>query len=28
LSLGVNFKDVDQQFGHSRTGEFMVRFAF
>jgi hypothetical protein len=28
FSLGVNFKDVDQQFGHSRTGEFMVRFAF
>jgi hypothetical protein len=28
FSLGVNFKDVDQEFGHSRTGEFMVRFAF
>jgi hypothetical protein len=28
VSLGVNFKDVDQEFGHSRTGEFMVRFAF
>jgi hypothetical protein len=28
MSLGVNFKDVDQEFGHSRTGEFMVRFAF
>jgi hypothetical protein len=28
FSLGVNFKDVDQEFGHSRAGEFMVRFAF
>jgi len=28
FSLGVNFKDVDQEFGHSRTGEFMVRFQF
>jgi hypothetical protein len=28
FSLGVNFKDVDQEFGHSRTGEFRVRFAF
>jgi hypothetical protein len=28
LSLGVNFKDANQQFGHSRAGEFMVRFAF
>jgi hypothetical protein len=28
MSLGVNFKDVDQQFGHSRSGEFMLRFAF
>jgi len=28
MSMGVNFKDVDQEFGHSRTGEFMVRFQF
>jgi hypothetical protein len=28
FSLGVNFKDVDQQFGHARSGEFMVRFQF
>jgi len=28
MSLGVNFKDVDQDFGHSRTGEFLVRFKF
>ncbi|MEO8064643.1 MAG: hypothetical protein ABI821_18050 [Pseudomonadota bacterium] len=28
FSLGVNFKDADEQFGHSRAGEFMVRFQF
>ena len=28
FSLGVNFKDVDQEFGHSRAAEFMVRFQF
>jgi len=28
MSMGVNFKDVDQEFGHSRTGEFLVRFRF
>jgi hypothetical protein len=28
MSLGVNFKDVDQEFGHSRTGEFLARFRF
>lgn len=28
LSLGVLFKDVDQDFGHSRSGTFTVAFAF
>jgi hypothetical protein len=28
MSMGVNFKDVDQEFGHTRTGEFSVRFRF
>ncbi len=28
FSLGVNFKDVDQEFGHSRASEFRVRFQF
>ena len=28
LSLGVNFKDVNEDFGHSRTGEFTASFQF
>jgi hypothetical protein len=28
LSLGVNFKDVDQEFGHARSGTFVARFKF
>jgi hypothetical protein len=28
ISLGVNFKDVDDQFGHSRSGTFTASFAF
>ena len=28
ISMGINFKDVDQEFGHTRTGEFSVRFRF
>lgn len=28
ISLGVNFKDVDAQFGHSRSGTFVASFAF
>ena len=27
-SMGINFKDVDQEFGHTRIGEFTVRFRF
>ena len=28
ISLGVNFHDVDDQFGHSRSGTFTASFAF
>jgi hypothetical protein len=28
VSLGVNFRDVDEQFGHSRSGTFVASFAF
>lgn len=28
VSLGINFKDVDQEFGHSRSGTFVATFAF
>ena len=28
ISLGVNFRDVDEQFGHSRSGTFVASFAF
>jgi hypothetical protein len=28
ISLGINFKDVDQDFGHSRSGTFVASFAF
>jgi hypothetical protein len=28
ISLGINFKDVDQEFGHSRSGTFVASFAF
>jgi hypothetical protein len=28
VSLGVNFRDVDEQFGHSRSGTFVATFAF
>lgn len=28
ISLGINFKDVDAQFGHSRSGTFVASFAF
>jgi len=28
VSLGVNFKDVDQDFGHARSGTFTASFAF
>ncbi len=28
IALGVNFKDVDAQYGHSRSGTFVVTFGF
>ena len=28
VSMGVIFKDVDQEFGHARSGAFTVSFAF
>jgi hypothetical protein len=28
FSLGVNFKDVDEEFGHARAGEVFARFRF
>jgi hypothetical protein len=28
VSLGVQFQDVDEEFGHSRSGAFTVSFAF
>jgi hypothetical protein len=28
ISLGVNFRDVDEGFGHSRSGTFTASFAF
>ena len=28
VSLGVNFKDVEQDFGHARSGTFTASFAF
>jgi hypothetical protein len=28
VSMGVIFKDVDQEFGHARAGAFTVSFAF
>lgn len=28
IAMGVNFKDVDTKFGHSRSGAFVVTFGF
>jgi hypothetical protein len=28
IALGVNFKDIDTQFGHNRSGTFVVTFGF
>jgi len=28
ISMGIDFKDVDEEFGHARSGTFMVSFRF
>ena len=28
LSIGLNFKDMEQPYGHARIGEFTVKFQF
>jgi hypothetical protein len=28
VSLGLNFKDIEQPYGHARIGEFLVKFQF